>query len=695
LADAFPLSGQIDPKAFPFVVVQLHRGGATGSLKVEGPSYHKALYFRGGRVLFGSSNDPRDQLGSILIEGGKITPEQLEDVNGKVGPGNPLAKVLSDTGFVSQRELSEAARAKVERILSDVLVYTTGTFEFEDGVLPKGAVDLKLSTEKIVMSAVRRVADRNFVLRHIDGLDAVLAPTAEMGLRLSDVQAEAGGLPDHLDGRRTLKDAAAQTRLDEFEAAKIACGLLFLGLVERRTGGVTAAAAEPVTFADLDAGSELDLGATAAQAIAADAVAATPMVEPEPVAAAPETSEAAPAFSFSAEPESTPSFASESAASASGGSTDLAFTQAPSASAPEPEPEPAPTVSMPPASAPEPEVTPSFAEPPIPPPPAPEPEPAPASPPSPPVMATGASLPLVMPEKRRSSSASRASIPKEDTMSAPRAPRPSKEDLAALDELLNSKSLEGPLTPLEKPGSQAVIPALPRSRGGRRSRDSRLPALLGLGAFVLLLAAGGWYYFTKMAGGRGHVAAATPVPIGPSPAPPTTMAAASPVVTGPSMAPAASPSARTAAVSAAPVATLPPPVRPPATTPTTVPAAATRPAPAVHAAAGDPRGLLRAGSYADAARGFAGTTRAAAKGSTVIQLLVACSTETVQKAVENAGGPELFILPVSLKGRECYRLCWGLYPSEARASQALRTVPEYFRSGGATPKVVAASDVVP
>src|SRR5262245_16841001 len=179
LADAVPISGQIDPKAFPFVVVQLHRGGATGSLKVEGPSYHKALYFRGGRILFGSSNDPRDQLGAILIEGGKITPEQLEDVNAKVGPGNPLAKVLADTGFVSQRALSEPARAKVERILSDVLAYTTGTFELEDGVLPKGAADLKLSTEKLFMAAVRRVTDRNFVLRRIDGQDAGLAPTGE------------------------------------------------------------------------------------------------------------------------------------------------------------------------------------------------------------------------------------------------------------------------------------------------------------------------------------------------------------------------------------------------------------------------------------------------------------------------------------------------------------------------------------
>ena len=180
--------------AFPFLLVDLHRHGATGSLKVEGPSYQKALYFRAGRILFGSSNDPRDQLGAILIESGKITPEQLEDVNSKVGPGNPLAKVLAETGFVNQRELSEAARAKVERILSDVIAYTAGSFEFEDGVLPKGAVDLKLSTERVVLAAVRRVTDRNFVLRHIDGWRSCSAAPTTSRCAFAEIETDTRGI---------------------------------------------------------------------------------------------------------------------------------------------------------------------------------------------------------------------------------------------------------------------------------------------------------------------------------------------------------------------------------------------------------------------------------------------------------------------------------------------------------------------
>src|SRR5687768_14253066 len=206
MADALPISGAIDPKAFPFILTDLHRHGATGSLKVEGPTYQKALYFRGGRILFGSSNDPRDQLGAILIENGKMTPDQLEEVNTKVGPGRPLAKVLSESGLVNQQELSEAAQIKVERILWDIVTYTAGSFEFEDGVLPKGAVDLKLSTERLILAAIRRVTDRSFVLRHLGSLEIVLRPTAELHARLHEVQSDAGGLAEQIDGTRTLRE---------------------------------------------------------------------------------------------------------------------------------------------------------------------------------------------------------------------------------------------------------------------------------------------------------------------------------------------------------------------------------------------------------------------------------------------------------------------------------------------------------
>jgi hypothetical protein len=236
MAEAFPVSGNIEPASFPHLLVDLHRHGATGSLKVNGPVHPKQLFFRAGRILFGSSNDPRDQLGAILIESGRITREQLDEVNARVGPGNPLAKVLEESGFVNRREIGDAARTKVERILADVLSWESGSFEFEDGVLPKGAVDLKLSTERLLLAAVQRIPDRAFALRHVE-LSAVLEAAPEGETTLSEVRADVWPLLERLDGQRTLKDAIALTRLDEFEGAKTACAMLFLGIVRRKAGG--------------------------------------------------------------------------------------------------------------------------------------------------------------------------------------------------------------------------------------------------------------------------------------------------------------------------------------------------------------------------------------------------------------------------------------------------------------------------
>ena len=665
MAETFPISGSIDSKAFPFLLMDLHRQGATGSLKVDGPSYQKALYFRGGRVLFGSSNDPRDQLGAILIESGKITPEQLEEVNAKVGSGNPLAKVLADSGFVSQRELGEAARTKVERILSDVIAYESGSFEFEDGVLPKGAVDLKLSTERLVLAAVRRISDRNFVLRHLSGLEGVLAPTGALAAVLPEIRAETAGLPAALDGQRSLKEAAARSRLDEFEAGKIACALLFLGLVEP---AAAVAGVEP----------ELDLGQTAR--LAFDHEPATVVMPSQPSTVIMD--------SFPAQRQAPPtetgfSFAEPSVGFPAADSEPIVIDAEPPPAFDE-----APTMIRPEA--------PSIA--------APRPRPAPPALTPPP----RAAQPTTGPASQRPAPPSvRPPTPRRVEAEAPLppGPRPSKDDLAALDALLHSRSVEGPLAPIEKP-AQAWEPRFgqPSGRAARRDRAGlRLPLIAAVLVLLLAGSVGAWYYL-----GLGKARTAGPVsPTASRPAPsaPTTLAAALPP---PSEASPSTPSTPTDAAGVpptlAPSDTSSPLIAPPPSTaaaPTAAPPI-TQPAPQPPTAAAgaaptiaDARNLLRQGRLPEAAQGFASTLRQSPAGSFSIQLLVACSDETVAKALASVSAPDLYILPVNYKGRPCYRVCWGLYESEERADSGVRSVPDYFRKGGSPPRVVPTSGLLP
>jgi hypothetical protein len=657
MADAFPISGNIDPKSFPFLLTDLHRHGATGSLKVEGPTYQKALYFRSGRILFGSSNDPRDQLGAILIENGKITSEQLDEVNTKVGPGRPLAKVLSESGIVNQQELSEAAQIKVERILWDIITYQSGAFEFEDGVLPKGAVDLKLSTERLILASVRRIQDPGFVARHLGDEDVVLRPTNELSARLHEVQSDAGGLAEQLDGTRTLRQAAAVARLDPFEAAKVACGLLILGLVERTGDAVVV---EPTVE---DEGT-IDLADTARSSLEGDA-GETPFFVPEGMEAPAKSPALVPtAVALEAEPEPEPEIV------------------APQVLPPEPEPELAPTIAMPPR-APEPALPVDFFTPATPRPATDRDAGSRSSP----------SLPLIPPPARNEPirpvppPTEVVSLP--DEISAPPTPAapPSKEDLAALDALLNPRRSGSQVSRerLDKDASNWEPRFTALSGGARRAPSSgpNMKALLGVAALVIVAGGGGaawWFYVYQPSQVKSAV---NPPPVARPAVPARVIATAT---TGIPTATAVTTSVPTSAPTAVetPVhhVTAPPP--PPKTPPPADTGAAA-------AGLGAARNLMQAGRYRDAAQAFSGHIQHAAAQHFTVQLLVACSDDTVRKAVESVPSGELFITPADYKGRSCYRMGWGLYEDEGRAAQAMRSLPSYFHQPGVAPRVVPAS----
>ncbi|HEY6548973.1 MAG TPA: hypothetical protein VI589_13750, partial [Vicinamibacteria bacterium] len=280
----------------------------------------------------------------------------------------------------------------------------------------------------------------------------------------------------------------------------------------------------------------------------------------------------------------------------------------------------------------------------------------------------------------------------------------SREDLAALDALLNpSASMRSTAVPASRPRAERWEPQMrPATGSPTASRPSRrqrsfpvVPVAIGIG--VLTAAGlGAWYYFGRPTTPPGKVAQGPPRTVATVP---VTTVTTTPTTTP---TPVASPGVGVTVPpsTALPVTTPPaPPVS--LATPTTVPATTTPAAPTrpVPPPPGDglasARQLLDRHDYAAAANGFAQAIRKSPEARYSVQLLVACSDETVEKALQNAAAPELLILPVSYKGRSCYRLCWGLYDSESRADSATRSVPSYFREGGAKPRVSATAGLLP
>ena len=232
-------SGNLNQKTFLELLVELHQKSATGSLKLEQTPLQKAVYFRDGQILFAASNDPQDQLASILVEEGKLSKDQMQVAQARVSAGNPLAKVLTELGYISQRELADAARLKVEKILTDLYGWKEGTFQFVERSLPKGAIDLELSTPRLIFNSVRRIQDREWVLEQLGSLDSVLSATPLLDSFLAKTTPDPGAseVLRLVDGVKSIKQIGALSALGEFEVCNILASALLSGALEKPAAG--------------------------------------------------------------------------------------------------------------------------------------------------------------------------------------------------------------------------------------------------------------------------------------------------------------------------------------------------------------------------------------------------------------------------------------------------------------------------
>lgn len=605
-----------------FFVGYLHQIKATGTLKFEDAPIQRAVYFREGRILFSSSNAPEDQLGAILIAGGKISQQQFDALVAALEPKQSIASALAQGGHVSQRDIGDAARRKVEQIVGSCCTQTTGRYEFEDGVLPKGALDLKLTTEKVLVSAFEVLEPSGFLIRVLKSPMAVLAQGA-----IVPADPDLARLREALDGMSSLADIGGTVGLP-------------LAATEARAAVLVVMGAASVVTSQIEEMALPDTGETSPDLPAMNLTDDSEPVEAETIG----FGEMSAGLGRSSDPDAT-LVTSGMEAPASDPSTESTL-----------------------------------------------------------VMGSG----LVPPPATPSESGA--------LRTAGGQKRATTQDLDAVKELIGAPS--GALRPTASSIPQKQWePVL--STAGRPSREAKglaavfqNPIVKRVGGAVLLLAVigFGWVAYTT--------SQAPPPRPSPSPEPVASVAAVAPggatpdvpgaTLVGPSPSttapsPASTPPSPAATPAAVPSSTPVPKATPkPPTTPTPTPRPVSTPAPAVARAtpaagpvvSGSGYDAMKAGRLSDAATIFASAARSRA-GEFSVQLLVACSAQTIEKALQNDPSPELFVLPATVAGKACHRMMRGYYSTEDAAARAVLALPPYYVTEGAKPRAIAIRAVLP
>ncbi len=160
-----------DVLAFPLadVLGLVHAARKSGFLFFSQEDHAKAVYLHEGEVVFATSNQRVDRIGSCLVRGGVITLEQLREAERHFSPPERFGKVLVERGFLTPRELWNGVKYQVEEIVRSLFSYTSGRVYFWEGeVQPDNVVRLALPTQRLVAEGLQR---RDELLRYLAVLE--------------------------------------------------------------------------------------------------------------------------------------------------------------------------------------------------------------------------------------------------------------------------------------------------------------------------------------------------------------------------------------------------------------------------------------------------------------------------------------------------------------------------------------------
>jgi hypothetical protein len=204
-------------------VLTLTRGGFTAGVKVLD-----------GRLVFASSTDPDDRLGTLLLRKGKVTLRQIAAALEALRPPKRLGTVLVEQGVLQPEELIRAVTEHSSEIIYSTFQWVEGTYRMEHGV-PEESITLKLSTPDIIMEGIRRIASWARIERAVGGVGARYRRRDDYEKLVSRMKLsfERLSMLTSLHGERTAQGICDESSLSNFETFQCLWAFRVIGVLER------------------------------------------------------------------------------------------------------------------------------------------------------------------------------------------------------------------------------------------------------------------------------------------------------------------------------------------------------------------------------------------------------------------------------------------------------------------------------
>ncbi len=235
-------------------------GGArkTGTLEVEHARVVRRIHFRDGTIRSCGSDYAPTLLGQYLLARGRIGESELRTALAQQEEsGRNLGAILVDAGRLTPDELERFLAAKIEESIYGIFDWDDGTFRFEPGAEPPaGTIETELSVEHVLLHGATR-QDEMRRSREVIGNDEAVLERTEADLpgavTASPVSQRILAL---VDGRRTVREIVLHAHASRFLVERLLSGLVgsaVLRLTDRSTPAVPQPVTAPVPRADVEA----------------------------------------------------------------------------------------------------------------------------------------------------------------------------------------------------------------------------------------------------------------------------------------------------------------------------------------------------------------------------------------------------------------------------------------------------------
>ncbi len=231
------IKGSLKEASLPDVLQLLSMGQKTGCLSVADRNNFGYVYFEHGLITYASIVNRRDRLGDILVKGGLITSEQLQDAieRQERERDKRLGELLVEMEAISRPDLERYMRVQIEEAVYYLFTWISGTFSFESDVQPaEQDFRVRITPESLLLEGARRVDEWSLIEKKIPSFDLIfVVDRPRLSASGVSLTAEQERILPLLDGQRDIARLIDDSGLLEFDVGKAIYGLITAGFAHR------------------------------------------------------------------------------------------------------------------------------------------------------------------------------------------------------------------------------------------------------------------------------------------------------------------------------------------------------------------------------------------------------------------------------------------------------------------------------